>query len=226
MSDNAINLTAQNEAEETAVSWQQPPFLILLLLLILVAGAVGYWLNQALLPGENSVDVGFARDMSAHHAQAVEMASILYDRTEDQEMRFLTYDILTTQQGQIGIMTGWLDAWGRSVNNSGARMEWMGMSVNGLMPGMATQEEINALKEAEGVDADILFINLMIPHHQSGVAMANAAAEEAKTDFVRRMAESMATAQQYEIEYMQTLLEAKGGEPVPEMPAMEMEMDQ
>ncbi|MBE2224297.1 MAG: DUF305 domain-containing protein [Anaerolineae bacterium] len=48
--------------------------------------------------GVESADVGFAHDMYDHHRQAVEMSTLLYDRTEDETMRILAYDILTMQQ--------------------------------------------------------------------------------------------------------------------------------
>lgn len=180
------------------------------LLLLLAGGVAGYLLGLAQSPGENSADVGFARDMSDHHAQAVLMSALAYDRTEDELIRTLAYDILTTQQGQIGIMGGWLDVWGHGWNGSGPRMEWMGMSVEGRMPGMATSEEINQLREASGVEADILFMELMIPHHESGVMMAEAAVSRARTDVVRSLAQSMADSQRAEIEYMQARLAEKG----------------
>lgn len=203
--------------------WQHPYLLPTMALILLIGGGLGYWLSTLQIPSENSADVGFARDMSDHHIQAVQMATLLYDRTEDEEMRILAYDNLTTQQGQIGIMGGWLDAWGHSLNGSSPRMEWMGMSVTGLMPGMATQEEINELRAAQSEEADVLFIRLMIPHHRSGVEMAEFAASEAKTAIVRNLAQGMADVQQFEIEYMQELIQAKGHEPVPDEPMMNME---
>lgn len=181
----------------------------LLLALLLLAGGAGYWIRAAQMPSENSVDVGFARDMSEHHIQAVTMSALLYDRSDDDLLKLFAYDILTTQQGQIGIMTGWLDIWGRGLNGSGPRMEWMGMSVTGLMPGMATSEQLDQLRAASGVDADIIFIELMIPHHESGVRMAQAAASNAKTQIVRNMARNMADSQLAEIEYMEQLLAEK-----------------
>lgn len=192
------------------------------MLLLLIVGGFGYWLKASQVPGPNSADVGFARDMSEHHRQAVEMSALLYDRTDDEIMRILAYDILTTQQAQIGIMSGWLDAWGYRWFGSGPKMEWMGMSVAGLMPGMATRTELNQLQDAQGVEADALFMQLMIPHHRAGVLMAEAAARQAKTEIVRNLAQGMAEAQQAEIEYMQQLLQEKGYEPVPDTPPMNM----
>ncbi|HEX6387032.1 MAG TPA: DUF305 domain-containing protein [Anaerolineae bacterium] len=208
--------------EETAVSWRHPVVLLTVLLLLLVAGGLGYWLRASQVPGPDSADVGFARDMSDHHRQAVEMSALLYDRTDDETMRLLAYDILTSQQAQIGIMSGWLDAWGYNWSSSGPKMEWMGMPTTGLMPGMATVEEMNRLRDAQGVEADAIFMQLMIPHHRSGVMMAEAAAAQAETEVVRNLAQGMAEAQRVEIDYMQQLLQEKGYDPVPDTPSMDM----
>ena len=209
--------------QDNNIIWRHPYALLMILLLLIVGGGLGYLLKASQIPSESSADVGFARDMSEHHRQAVEMSSMLYDRTDDENMRIMAYDILTTQQAQIGMMGGWLDAWGYRWFDSGPKMEWMGMSVEGLMPGMATREELNQLAATQGVEADALFIQLMIPHHRSGVVMAEAAAEQAKTEIVRNLAQGMAEAQQAEIEYMQQLLQEKGYEPVPDEPLMNMD---
>ena len=214
-------MTELNQDKSTI--WRHPYVLLAILLLLIVGGGMGYWLKASQIPSERSADVGFARDMSEHHRQAVEMSSLLYDRTDDETMRILAYDILITQQAQIGMMSGWLDAWGYRWSSIGPKMEWMGMSVEGLMPGMATRAELNQLQDAQGVEADALFIQLMIPHHRAGVVMAEAAAEQAKTEIVRNLAQGMAEAQQAEIEYMQQLLQEKGYEPVPDEPLMSMD---
>lgn len=201
----------------TPLTTRLPLGLLAGLLLALLAGLfAGYGLASRATPGPDSADAGFARDMIEHHRQAVEMSKLLYDRTEDELMQTLAYDILTMQQAQIGIMTGWLESWGLPTNSRGPRMAWMGMPVTGLMPGMATGEQMDALAAARGDEADIIFMQLMIPHHQSGVEMALAAAEQAGNDVVRRMAVILAEGQLYEIDYMQEMLLAKGAAPVPD----------
>jgi uncharacterized protein (DUF305 family) len=189
------------------------------LAMLLLGGLLGYLLGGARTPTTDSVDAGFARDMSIHHEQAVQMAALAYDRTEDEAIRSLAFDILTTQQGQIGIMSGWLDAWGLPWTSAGPRMEWMGMSVDGLMPGMATAEQMASLRAATGEAADVIFLELMIPHHRFGVEMAQYALDHAREEPVRLMAQGIVEAQALEIEYMQELLAAKGHAPVPDAPA-------
>lgn len=214
---DANNTSSENtDQSASASSWWYLVIPAAVILLLFIAGAFGYFLKESPIPAPDSADVGFARDMSEHHRQAVSMSKLLYDRSEDERMRILAYDILTTQQTQIGIMSGWLDAWGYPWNSTDPKMEWMGMSVAGLMPGMATREELGQLRDAQGVEADALFMQLMIDHHRAGVDMAEAAAEKAQMAVVRNLAQGMANAQQSEIEYMQELLQQKGYEQVPD----------
>jgi uncharacterized protein (DUF305 family) len=54
--------------------------------------------NQLAAPALESVDVGFAQDMSVHHNQAIEMSAMALDRSTDPAVRALAYDVLTSQQ--------------------------------------------------------------------------------------------------------------------------------
>jgi Domain of unknown function (DUF305) len=88
---------------------------ILVLLGVSVIVGVGVALIALLVtrpPGDVSPEAGFAQDMSAHHAQAVEMAEIVRDRTESEEVRILAKDIVLTQQAQIGMMQKMLEEMG------------------------------------------------------------------------------------------------------------------
>ncbi len=196
---------------------------------IAVALAVGLFVGSSLggddataaTPATDSVDAGFARDMQAHHAQAVEMSILVRDATDDPEVRTLAFDILTTQQQQIGQMYAWLDLWGLDQRTTEPPMAWMPADSMGedhdmshmqgaqSMPGMASDADMERLATLTGVEAEKLYLELMIPHHQGGVSMAEVAAEEAETPQVRRLAQGMAEAQTAEIEYLQELLEAR-----------------
>jgi len=189
--------------------------------LIAVSIALGYWLGaRNTAPGEGSADVGFARDMITHHAQAVGMATIIRDRTNDPEIRQLALDIMLTQQAQIGQMQGWLTVWGQPLASTDPAMAWMGMPTTGPMPGMATPDDLNTLRGLTSADAEGLFLQLMIAHHRGGVVMAQAALESARTPEARALAQSILNAQTSEIEAMQMLLQQKGFSAVPEEPGM------
>ncbi|MFF3056916.1 DUF305 domain-containing protein [Streptomyces sp. NPDC057909] len=171
--------------------------------------------NRAAAPADASVDVGFARDMSIHHQQAVEMSFIVRDRTADEDVRRLAYDIINTQANQRGMMLGWLDVWGRAKSSSRPPMEWMGHAVEprgdgSLMPGMATDTELDALRAATGKDAEVMYLRLMTVHHRAGAEMAQAAAAGAGTDEIRNLAAGMVRGQQSEIALMADMIEERG----------------
>ena len=98
------------------------------LLLIGAAGGLLLGLPGAAappVPAADSVDVGFAQDMTVHHQQAVEMASWERDHTSDPVLKQLAADIEATQTAQIGRMQGWLELWGAAALPFGGHMAWM-----------------------------------------------------------------------------------------------------
>ncbi|WCO67985.1 DUF305 domain-containing protein [Iamia majanohamensis] len=181
---------------------------------VLVAAAIALVVGLS-SDGPGEVEIGFARDMRTHHMQAVQMAGIIRDRSDDPRIVTLATDIELTQQAQMGQMRGWLDAWGDTPNGSGAPMAWIGgaadadmtmSSENPAMPGMATDAQIRELSTATGTDADLLFLRLMIEHHRGGVVMAQAARDGAEQPEVVALATSMVAAQQAEITAMEDLM--------------------
>lgn len=190
---------------------------------VLLAAAALALLVAERPPGDGSAEAGFARDMSVHHAQAVEMAGIVRLRTEDPDIRSLTTDVVLTQQAQIGRMQGWLEAWELPPTSAEPPMAWMGHSTEGRMPGMAKQSDINRLQDLPPDEADALFLRLMIPHHKGALPMAQAALDNTDQPEVRRLAQSIINAQTTEIKAMQRMLEKRDLPPGKKDPQMDME---
>ena len=197
--------------------------IFLTLVIVLLTGfAVWLFLSER-MPGDASAEVGFARDMSVHHARAVEMAELLRDRTQDAEMRSMAAAIALGQHGQIGQMEGWLAVWGVPKTGSEPAMSWMGEPMNGPMPGMATPEQINELRQASGEEADKLFLQLMLPHHQAALPMSEAILERTDRPEVKILAEAIYNSQEVEIKTMQETLESMGAS-LPEEPSMDIDI--
>jgi len=165
-------------------------------------------------PGNNSVEAGFARDMMAHHGQAVQMAIAIRDRTEDEQLFYMSTDIMLTQQSEIGIMTGWLMSWGLGTSGDEVPMTWMGHATTGLMPGMATQDQVAQLSTLPVDQAEVLFLQLMIRHHQGGVDMAQAIIDRSDNQMVKDVAQQMIVVQDAEIAVMNQMLEERGEAPI------------
>lgn len=179
------------------------------LVALIVTGAA-LWANAHRFPADDSLEAGFARDMIVHHDQAVTMALLIRDRTDDPALKSLATDILLTQQNQIGQMLGWLQVWGLPATGPEPPMAWMGHPVAGLMPGMATPEEMANLERLRGEAADIAFLQMMIRHHEGGLPMAEMALEESKNPQVRDLAQAIVATQQAEIAIMEEMLAQKG----------------
>ena len=121
-------------------------------------------------------------------------------------------DMALTQQGQIGRMQGWLDAWNLPATGAEPAMSWMGHPTEGRMPGMASPEEIERLQNAPPAEADRLFLQLMITHHQAAVPMAEAAMELSDRPEVENLAGAITATQNAEIQTMRGMLEERGAE--------------
>jgi uncharacterized protein (DUF305 family) len=78
-----------------------------------------------------------------------------------------------------------------------------------LMPGMATQSEVDELNTLPPIEMDMQFLRLMIRHHEGGVLMAEAALEKAQDDHVRGFAQQVINTQSAEIQTMTEMLEAR-----------------
>ncbi|MFB8145604.1 DUF305 domain-containing protein [Microbacterium sp. NPDC056003] len=172
-------------------------------------------------PGQTSADAGFARDMQVHHGQAIEMAMEIYRKTEDAELRVLAYDIATGQAAQRGEMFDWLVKWGLPQSGE-PMMSWMSGSEAGhghggtadepmtddeahAAMGMASADELTALQDATGQEADCLFLDLMIRHHEGAIPMTEALLELGTDPRALQVAQAMKDGQTAEIDAMQSM---------------------
>lgn len=180
-------------------------------------------------PPPDSIEVGFAQDMSVHHNQAIEMSAIALDRSPDAVVRTLAYDVLTTQQSQVGAMQGWLTLWDRPTLPSGASMTWMtdGGSMAGhsmdtadagtmSMPGMASTAELQRLRRMSGEEFDGMYLQLLRRHHRGGIPMAEYGAANASVPAVSALAQSITATQRAEVDQIDVLMSAHGVDPLPD----------
>jgi uncharacterized protein (DUF305 family) len=179
-------------------------------------------------PEGGAVDVGFAQDMSVHHRQAVLMAGMARDRSTDPAIRLVAFDIETNQLEQIGQMQGWLSLWNAAALPTGRSMTWMtgdtampGMAHGGgpagvvTMPGMASPADLERLQASNGAQFDVLFLQLMLRHHQGGAPMARYTAEHGEAPQVRNLAEKIVVSQGAESESLAQLIAQRGAQPLP-----------
>ena len=211
------------ESDAILLPWWKNPANILIgvVVVAIFLGSVGYSVgNRAGRVQHNSVDVGFLQDMRIHHEQAVAMSSVYLDIWTDGNAveRTIAREIQFDQSFESGRMVQLLRIFGASeVNETDQAMTWMNETHDAMtsmhdpvplerMPGLATDEQLQELRRAKGVEADKLFAQLMIAHHNGGLQMAEYAVEHGKNNEVLGLAAAMVAAQTSEVVELNRIL--------------------
>ena len=119
-------------------------------------------------------------------------------------------------------MKGWLALWKQAAVPTDRAMSWMVpkpqsssydpayaeacRTAPGGMPGLATIDELDALRQASGPALDKLYLAMVVRHHDGGGPMLRYAAEHAETETVRQLAGHMAYEQGRETVQLASLL--------------------
>ena len=168
--------------------------------------------TKGTLPPPSQADVEFMQGMIMHHGQAVEMTALIASHTENKDVRSLGARISRSQTDEIRFMKRWLAARGEPVSMAMPGMPDMDTHGHamGLMPGMLTPEQMEALRKAKGAEFDRMFLTGMIQHHGGALTMvkdlfdtAGAGQDAELFDFVT----DVDTGQRAEIKIMQGMLE-------------------
>jgi uncharacterized protein (DUF305 family) len=173
--------------------------------------------TKGTLPPRSPADVEFMQGMSMHHAQAVEMTALIASHTENKDLRSLGARISSSQTDEIKFMKRWLTARGEPLSMAMPGMpetDTHGHAM-GLMPGMLTPEQMEALRKARGAEFDRLFLTGMIQHHGGALTMvkdlfdiAGGGQDAEIFDFVT----DVDTGQRAEIKIMRSMLEKESSE--------------
>ena len=165
-------------------------------------------------PTFNDADFTFAQNMIPHHQQAVEMAVIALDgaRKPSAAVKGLAERIQKAQQPEIDLMTGWLNAWGKSAPASEDTMDHSqhgGMDDEATMSGMAGMMSVAEMKDLEiasGAAFDAAWMEMMVRHHEGAIVMAKTVQSAGVNPEVKQLAGKIVTAQKAEIAEMKTIL--------------------
>jgi uncharacterized protein (DUF305 family) len=163
------------------------------LLLAVILGAV-----IATLSGEersesgefNRADVMFMDMMIVHHDQAIEMAELAENRTNNGNILELSNNISRAQKAENQQMTNWMRSLGFEPGN------------HRRMAGMASEQEMQQLKNSNGSEFNTLFAEMMTEHHEGGIEMAQHHYRAGRNPELKEMQQQMIETQQNEIEKM------------------------
>jgi uncharacterized protein (DUF305 family) len=150
------------------------------------------------------------QNMIMHHAQAVEMTALINTHTENKELRSLGARIGRSQSDEIKFMKRWLAARAEATAPPMHHMPGMDMSSHQmLMPGMLTEKQMAALRNAKGQEFDQLFLKGMIQHHNGALIMVKELFDSAgagQDAELFNFTTEVDSGQRAEIKIMQTML--------------------
>lgn len=157
-------------------------------------------------------DVAFMQGMIVHHQQAVDMAELVKGRTNNEAIVNVAKRIEASQKDEMKFMTEWLTGKNEPVTMSG-----MGHAHHhGDMKGMATPEQMAALRAASGTAFDRMFLEMMIRHHQGALDMVEELHRQPGTAYEPVMFEftnEVVSDQKTEMERMNTTLASLSTDP-------------
>ena len=148
----------------------------------------------------NAADIAFLRGMIPHHRGAIQMAELVPDRTDRPELNQLADEIVATQQPEIEQMEAMLADAGEPA--SGAMEDMEGMEGMSSMGGMMGEAQMSDLGDAEGAAFDLMFIDMMIAHHQGAIDAAEQVSDQGSNPQALALADEVIAAQQAEIDEM------------------------
>lgn len=157
----------------------------------------------------NEADAEFAQAMIGHHGQAVEMAQMVPADGVTPELVELADAVEAAQQPEMDQMTAMLERWGEDPPAAEDPHAGHGSGDTG-MGGMMSDEDMDALAAATGVEFEHMWLTMMIEHHQGAVDMAEAELAEGTDAEAQALAQDVVDAQQVEITQMEQMLQSSG----------------
>ncbi|RKT56064.1 DUF305 domain-containing protein [Saccharothrix australiensis] len=152
----------------------------------------------------SEADLKYVASMIEHHRQALVMSALAPERASNETVKGLASRIHDTQGPEIGAMEQWRRQFAEQAPAHGHRGELPHVD-HRSMPGMATDEQLAALRAARGPEFDRLFLQLMIAHHEGALTMANELLASGSDVRVEEMANDVVASQSDEIARMRAI---------------------
>jgi len=159
-------------------------------------------MHMDLGPADAQYDLRFIDAMTPHHKGAVKMATDALQKSQRPEIKQLARNIIADQNREIKQMKQWRQAWYPNASDTPMAYDagmghTMAMS-HEQMQGMMMNGDLGSAD----AQYDLRFMNMMIPHHQGAIVMAQDALNKSQRPQIKRLAQSIITSQQQEIDQM------------------------
>lgn len=145
-------------------------------------------------------DLQFIDTMTHHHQGAIDMAKMALTKSNNDELKKFAQKIIDDQNKEIGQMRDWREKW-YSGKPAALNMEMPGM---GDSMKMMMGDGMKKMEAASGKEFDLMFLDMMKPHHAGAIAMAKDALAKAEHQEIKTMSNEIIKAQEAEIKQIDT----------------------
>ena len=137
-------------------------------------------------------EVKFMTGMIDHHQMAIEMAEICLQKATHEELKAMCRNIIAAQSAEIEEMQSWLQ-------------DWYGISYEPMMK-RGDEQMLERLSSMSGAEFEIMFMEMMIMHHERAIKEAQQCLAKAWHPDLRQLCEDIIAAQSAEIAQLRTWL--------------------
>ncbi len=148
-------------------------------------------MNNAKMNGD--FDYDFANLMIMHHQMAIDMSRVQIEKGSDQTIKNMAKGIVVAQEIEIREMQQFIQNYKiPKTNNQTSNSYKIATEMKSMM------DKMNAVKMFDDIDKD--YVAMMIPHHESAVAMAKQQLQFGKQNSMVALAKNIIEDQTYEID--------------------------
>ena len=135
-------------------------------------------------------DLQFIDAMRKHHELAVQMAKLAAERATDAKIRAMATKMAADQEKEIAQLTTWREQW-----YAGAPP-----ADTASLPGAASMNmDTSHMQSLSGHQFEMMFVDMMLPHHEGAIAMACAAHAQSGRAELKQFARGVIRAQEQEV---------------------------
>jgi uncharacterized protein (DUF305 family) len=158
--------------------------------------------NMDLGLADANYDLRFIDGMIPHHEGGVVMAKEALQKSKRPEIKKLATEIIKAQDREIVELKQWRSSWYPKAPNEPQAWHSEMKHMMAMTPEQSRAMRMDMDLGAADGEFDLRFMNAMIPHHEGAVVMAKDAQSKSKRPEIKKLALSIISSQEAEINQM------------------------
>jgi uncharacterized protein (DUF305 family) len=195
------------------------------ILVVMALAVAGAWAQHPAGHGAKTsdapYDLHYIDMMIEHHRMGIDMAKMAQNKASHAELKDMATKMVDDQQKDTDQLKKWRDEWyagkpkSDHMNMPGMSGASKSKSGHANMPGMSgmkmQQMDMGKLEAASGNQFDLMFIDMIVPHHQMAIDMSKDAVKKAEHAPLKTFAQQTIDKQQKEKAQLSKWRAAWGG---------------